>query len=166
MHNKQVRAHPSSRYETYNKQKQLASVSATFSLPVRIYYEDTDLAGVVYYANYLKFMERARTEWLRNYGYEQDEIIASDAVVFAVRSVTINYLKPGRFNDLLTVTARISKWGSASITFEQNVLNGEEVLCRGEVRIACLDSNTFTPRTIPERIIQTLKKSGVLTGND
>lgn len=126
---------------------------AMFVWPVRVYYEDTDSGGVVYYANYLKFMERARTEWLRSLGFEQDALIRDAGIIFAVRSVEAEYLRPARFNDALTVTAEVVHNGGASITFRQEVCRGEEVLCRGKVKIASLDVQTLRPKPAPAGII-------------
>lgn len=122
-------------------------------MPVRVYYEDTDSGGVVYYANYLKFMERARTEWLRSLGYEQDDLIESEGVIFAVRSVQVDYLRPARFNELLHVSAQVQQLGKASITFKQQItLAGGDgsVLCEGQIKIACLDAGTMRPKPIPD----------------
>ncbi len=123
----------------------------TFHWPVRVYYEDTDSGGVVYYANYLKFMERARTEWLRSLGLEQDELIARESVIFAVRSIQVDYLQPARFNDALTVSAEVVEWGRASLSFEQNIhrTKDETLLCRGRIKLACIDCNSFKPRALP-----------------
>ncbi len=131
----------------------------TFLWPLRVYYEDTDSGGVVYYANYLKFMERARTEWLRSLGLEQDELIAQDAVIFAVRSVQVDYLLPARFNEALTVSVDVLEQGRASLIFEQIIRknNDETILCRGQIRLACLDSNTFKPRALPALLVAELK---------
>lgn len=124
-----------------------------FEWPVRVYYEDTDAAGIVYYANYLKFMERARTERLRAIGYEQDQLMNEFGIVFAVRSVQADYLKPARFNDELTVTAEISQLKRASLVFEQKILNKSgEPLCTGSIKVACLDLETMGPRKIPEEM--------------
>lgn len=123
-----------------------------FSIPIRVYYEDTDAGNVVYYANYLKFMERARTEWLRARGFEQDELSRRDGILFAVRSVKLDFLKPARFNDLLRATARVAKRGNASITFAQQVRREDVTLCEGEVKVACLDAATFSPCPIPPRV--------------
>lgn len=127
-------------------------MKAVFSIPIRIYYEDTDAGNVVYYANYLKFMERARTEWLRALGFEQDELIRRDGVIFAVRSANIEFRKPARFNDLLQATVRVSRRGKASLTFIQEIRRGDTVLCEGEVKVACLDAASFAPRPVPENI--------------
>jgi acyl-CoA thioester hydrolase len=125
---------------------------STFVWPVRVYYEDTDSGGVVYYANYLKFMERARSEWLRSLGFEQDALIRDAAVIFAVRSVQVEYLRPARFNDALTVSAAVVQSGGASITFAQEVRRGDEVLCSGTVKIASLDAVTLRPKSVPAQI--------------
>lgn len=126
----------------------------TFSWPVRVYYEDTDSGGVVYYANYLRFMERARSEWLRSLGVEQDQLIEQEGVIFAVRHVDVDYLKPARFNDMLEVTAAVVEHGRASLTFEQTITRMDAEtkteLCRGQVKIACLGAESFRPRPIPE----------------
>jgi acyl-CoA thioester hydrolase len=126
-----------------------------FSWPVRVYYEDTDAGGVVFYANYLKFMERARTEWLRSLGFEQDALRERQGVLFAVRRVALDYLRPARFNDLLWVTAAIIRHGGASLDFRQEVLReGDGTLCcRGDIRVACLDAVTMRPSRIPDNLM-------------
>lgn len=127
-----------------------------FSWPVRVYYEDTDSGGVVYYANYLRFMERARTEWLRHLGVEQDRVRDENGLIFAVRAIAVDYLKPARFNDALDVTVKLRELGRASITFEQRILKRAEdntiELCRGEVKIACIDAEALRPKPIPDFI--------------
>lgn len=129
-------------------------MNKTFSVSVRIYYEDTDTGGVVYYANYLRYMERARTEWLRDMGFEQTKLTDEHKVVLAVKKVSIDYLKPAKLDDVLQVSADVTRIGSASITFEQQVNRGQELLCDGEVRIVCLDTLTFKPKPIPEFILK------------
>jgi len=126
----------------------------SFDWPVRVYYEDTDSGGVVYYANYLKFMERARTEWLRTAGFEQDALIRDRQIIFAVRTVQLDYLRPARFNDQLIVSVALVKAGRASLTLNQSVhkVDDDRPLCTGVVKIACLDSNSFKPRSIPQDI--------------
>jgi len=121
-----------------------------FSIPVRIYYEDTDTGGVVYYANYLRYMERARTDWLRAQGFEQTALADEHQIVLAVKQANIKYLKPAKLDDSLVVSAKITRIGSASITFNQQVSRARELLCDGEVRIVCLDTITFRPKAIPE----------------
>ncbi|PPD49061.1 MAG: tol-pal system-associated acyl-CoA thioesterase [Methylobacter sp.] len=127
-----------------------------FTWPVRVYYEDTDAGGVVFYANYLKFFERARTEMLRAMGYEQDRLIAEQGIIFVVRSVQVDYLLPARFNELLQVTAKVSVAKKASLTFEQIITRDDAVLTSGVIRIACLDANTMRPKAIPEILLEQL----------
>jgi acyl-CoA thioester hydrolase len=127
-----------------------------FHWPVRVYYEDTDAGGVVFYANYLKFFERARTEMLRSMGYEQDQLITEQKLIFVVRSVQIDYLKPARFNEAIDVTAEVTLAKKVSLNFEQVITRDGDVLCKGNVRIACLDAETLKPKTIPEDLLQQL----------
>jgi acyl-CoA thioester hydrolase len=131
-----------------------------FSFPVRVYYEDTDAGGVVYYANYLKFMERARTEWLRALGFEQDELTQKAGVVFAVRSAKLEFIKPARFNDRLEVTVDIEKIGRASMSVAQSVVRGSTILCRGDIKIACVDAASFSPRELPPTVAARLAREG------
>jgi acyl-CoA thioester hydrolase len=131
---------------------------------VRVYYEDTDAGGVVYHANYLKFMERARSEWLRAIGYEQDALIREQGLVFAVRSITLSYRKPARFNDLLHVTVSIARLGKASLVFSQAIAHAKsdgekELLTTGSVKLASLDADTFKPKPISRQFIQDLKSA-------
>ena len=136
---------------------------AEFQWQVRVYYEDTDSGGVVYYANYLRFMERARTEWVRMLGFEQDELIRDDGVLFAVTSASLDYQRPGRFNDQLIVSVRVLERRRASLRFEQVVSrHGDErgPLCTGQIKIACLDAESLRPRPIPERILKEIVDVG------
>jgi acyl-CoA thioester hydrolase len=127
-----------------------------FIWPVRVYYEDTDAGGVVFYANYLKFFERARTEMLRAMGYEQDELTTVEGIIFVVRSVQVDYLSPARFNEQLQVSAAVSLAKKASLTFEQVITRGDDVLCKGIIRIACLDAQTMRPKAIPETLFRAI----------
>jgi acyl-CoA thioester hydrolase len=127
-----------------------------FIWPVRVYYEDTDAGGVVFYANYLKFFERARTEMLRAIGFEQDELIANEGILFAVRSVQVDYLRPARFNELLQVSAEVTLTKKVSLTFEQIITQGDDVLCKSEIRIACLDAISMRPKAIPKNLLELL----------
>jgi acyl-CoA thioester hydrolase len=129
-----------------------------FKFPIRVYYEDTDGGGVVYHARYLNFMERARTELLREKGFEQDELKKNDGIIFVVRSIQLEYLKPARFNDSLTVTADIVETGRASMVFSQSILRDNEELCTGRVHIVCLDAGSFKPVAVPERILNMIDK--------
>jgi acyl-CoA thioester hydrolase len=128
-----------------------------FQWQVRVYYEDTDSGGVVYYANYLRFMERARTEWMRALGFEQDRLIREEGIVFAVRSANVEFLQPARFNDLLSVSLDLVRRGRASLTFNQIVARCAEEqlpLCSAQVKIACLDAASFRPQPIPDYIFK------------
>ncbi len=126
-----------------------------FRWPVRVYYEDTDSGGVVYYANYLRFMERARTEWLRDLGFEQDRLRAELGILFAVRSASLEFLSPARFNDRLEVSVRLIEKRRASLAFHQAVhrVGEPDPLCTARVRLACLDAEGFRPRAIPSAIL-------------
>ena len=117
---------------------------------VRVYYEDTDSGGIVYYANYLKYMERARTEFLRDRGFEQQELLEKQRRMFVVGSVRLDYHKPAKLDDLLQVRSRIEKTGRASLIFSQRILNQNgQALCSGKVKIACLDADSFRPVGLP-----------------
>lgn len=131
--------------------------SNEFIFPVRVYYEDTDAGGVVYHANYLRFMERARTEWLRQLGFEQDQLASEMNIVFVVGNLDIRYRKPARFNDELFVSTRIKKLGRASIEFEQDiwkkhVKEQREHLTTSNVKVVCVDLGTFRSKSIPDTI--------------
>ncbi len=127
-----------------------------FIWPVRVYYEDTDSGGVVYYANYLKFMERARTEWLRKLGFEQDELARDNGIIFVVRSVNVDYYRPARFNDLLRIHTCIAEARGASLIFEQTIRVAEDSgkpLCQGRIRVACVGVGSLKPRPIPQKVL-------------
>lgn len=129
---------------------------ATFRWPVRVYWEDTDAYGVVYYANYLKFLERARSEWLRSFGFEQPELIAQHRGVFVVRRVEADYLVPARFNDSLVVEARLFEQTRTSLVMDQRVLRGEELLLGARVTLVWVHEKTFKPARIPADVIESL----------
>ena len=125
-----------------------------FCISLRVYYEDTDVAGVVYHANYLKFMERGRTELLRSLGLDQSVLIDQD-VAFAVIKVQLHYLQPARFNDFLEVSTQVIKQGRASVIFEQTVRSHstpEIVYATAEIKVACVTMTTMKPRPLPEQI--------------
>lgn len=128
----------------------------TFVWPVRVYWEDTDAGGVVYYANYLKFMERARSEWLRAFGFEQDVLRDEAGVVFVVRRVEIDYLSPARFNEQLEVSVVLHEAGRASLSVRQELMHGSTRLAEAVVTLACVDAIRFKPVKIPEPILQAL----------
>ena len=121
----------------------------TFSFPVRVYYEDTDTAGVVYYAGYLRFLERGRTEWLRALGVEQVRLAQEAGIVFAVRSLNIEYLKPARLDDVLAVLTELTLAGRAQVTLKQRIERDGETLVEATVRIACLNTKTMKPAALP-----------------
>ena len=127
-----------------------------FVWPVRVYWEDTDAGGVVYYANYLKFMERARSEWLRSQGFEQDVLRNEAGIVFVVRRVMIDYLAPARFNDALDVSVSLHEAGRASLVVRQELMRGSDRLAKAEVTLACVDAALFKPVRIPETLLQAL----------
>ena len=129
-----------------------------FTWPVRVYWEDTDAGGVVYYANYLKFLERARTEWLRALGIEQTELAERDRVLLVVRRVEADYLRPARFNDALMVECRLAEVGLASMTIDQRVMRGEEALLTARVKAACVNAEQFRPAKIPVHILERFGK--------
>lgn len=127
-----------------------------FHWPVRVYYEDTDAGGVVYYANYLRFMERARTEWLRHLGFEQDVLLAREGILFAVRRVALEFRHPARFNDRLTVRSRIRQRRRASLVFHQEIIRAvdQQLLCDGDVQVACIAAGSFRPHPIPAALLE------------
>ena len=128
----------------------LPTDATEFNWPVRVYYEDTDSGGVVYHSNYLKYMERARTEWLRARGNSQNRLQAQEGVIFVVTRMNIEFLKPARIDDLLAVRARIRHSGGASLAFEQSIsAETGELICRADVEVACLDARTFRPKRLP-----------------
>ncbi|MHB0889239.1 tol-pal system-associated acyl-CoA thioesterase [Acidithiobacillus sp.] len=120
--------------------------------PVRVYYEDTDHGGVVYHANYLRFMERARTEMLRDCGFELDRLEQDDGVIFAVRRASLDFIAPARFNDLLRVETEITVKGAVRMIFAQKIYQQERLLCSGEVEVVCLEARRFRPTAIPARL--------------
>lgn len=126
-----------------------------FLWPVRVYWEDTDAGGIVYYANYLKFMERARTEWLRSVGVEQEQLHEREQAMFVVVRVEADYRQPARYGDALQVSCEIEKHSRASLTFKQDVVRvaSGELLVSGSVRVACLDAIKFRPRPMPEAVL-------------
>jgi len=143
-----------------NKSERESGSENIFSVMIRVYYEDTDFGGVVYYANYLKFMERARTEYLRSLGYDQSALLAQERVQFVVKSADINFVSPARFDDVLSVTAEVKKIRRASMQFTQQCrvissasgnssTTGGDLVASAEVVIACLDADSFKPCAVP-----------------
>jgi len=129
-----------------------------FLLPVRVYYEDTDAAGVVYYANYLRYFERARTEWLRQLGVSQAELMVGAGLAFAVRSLSAEYLRPAKLDDVLEVRSSIGELGRAQVVFDQRIWRGEETLVTAKVRVACLDLKRGKAAAMPTELHEQLKR--------
>ena len=130
---------------------------AEYKWPVRVYWEDTDAGGIVFYANYLKFFERARTEWLRSLGIEQQQLKDETGGMFVVAETSVKYLRPARLDDELMVTASLQQSGRASMTIRQQVLLKNTVLCEGTIRIGWVDVASLQPSRIPQNIIESLR---------
>ncbi len=120
-----------------------------FRHTLRVYWEDTDAGGVVFYANYLKFFERARTEWLRSLGFSQERLRLDTGVMFIVTDTSVRYLAPARLDDVLDVDVTLTQRGPASMTLAQQALRQGQLLSAGSIRIGCVDAGTFRPRRIP-----------------
>ena len=127
-----------------------------FSWPIRVYWEDTDAGGVVYYANYLKFMERARTEWLRAAGFDQSRLRDDFGAVFVVRRVEIDYLKPARLDDEIDIEVRLIELGRVKLVAAQRLTRGDTLLVKARVTLACVEAERFKPVKIPDRILASL----------
>ena len=136
-------------------------MTTPFVFPIRIYWEDTDAGGIVFYANYLKFFERARTEWLRSLGIQQQVLKEESGGMFVVSETQIKYFSPARLDDLLEVTARTAEAGRASLVLAQQAwltIDGErKLLAEGTIRIGWVDSNTLKPGRIPATILEALQ---------
>ena len=129
-----------------------------FAFPIRVYYEDTDAGGVVYYANYLKFFERARTEWLRALGFGQSALADSTDCIFIVRGLDMQYRKPARLDDHLVIASRVSRLGKASMDFSQTCLRDGELLASGQVQVGCVDRRSLRPVAMPSGIATALAR--------
>jgi acyl-CoA thioester hydrolase len=136
----------------------MLSDTEAFVWPVRVYWEDTDAGGVVYYANYLRFMERARSEWLRQRGLVQSTMAEDIGAILVVTSLQCNYLKPARLDDELAVSVELTRLGKASMQMAQQVrrCRDDELLLSGEVKAACLDAESWSPRRFPDRLAMAL----------
>jgi len=131
--------------------------NVTFTWPVRVYYEDTDAQGLVYFANYFKFMERARTEWLRSLGVEQDVLLNEQRRFFVVVDTQAEFLKPAKFNERLLATARLAELSRATFLIEQQIVRdapGNELLCRGTTRAAFVNADTQRPVRLPASLFK------------
>ena len=134
---------------------------SVFCWPARVYWEDTDGGGIVYYANYLRFLERARTEWLRSLGYSQQALAREPGIVFAVASLSVEYRRPARLDDELTITCEARADRAATIRFEQKIFRGrgpgeEPAILTAGVRVACVDARTLKPKRLPEALMNVL----------
>ena len=131
--------------------------AAHFQHPVRVYWEDTDAGGIVFYANYLKFFERARTEWLRALGHSQQEMVDTTGCMFVVQETTVRYVKPARLDDQLTITVDVRERGRASLRIAQQAWCGDRLLAEGEIRIGCVERATLKPHRIPSPIFEAIE---------
>lgn len=127
-------------------------MSAPFVWPVRVYYEDTDAGGVVYHSQYLNFMERARTEWLRHLGFAQTDLLTEHGVLFVVHSMQIAFQAPARFDDSLYIHSQLQTLGRGSFVCQQQILRDGRVLITASVKIACITAHTFKPTAIPAAV--------------
>ncbi|WP_250480667.1 tol-pal system-associated acyl-CoA thioesterase [Caballeronia sp. GAOx1] len=130
----------------------------TFEWPIRVYYEDTDAGGIVFYANYLKFFERARTEWLRACGIGQQRLADSSDILFVVRRTAVEYSSPARLDDVIRVVSRIERLGRASVDFHQEAWRDGMLLASGDIRVASVDRASIRPAAIPDAVIEGLKR--------
>ena len=142
---------------TAARQAAPADHAAAFRWPVRIYWEDTDAAGIVFYANYLRFFERARSEWLRSLGFEQEKLRASAGLGFVVTDTSLHYRAPARLDDTLEVTVQVGHVGLASMTVAQQARRAGELLAEGTIRVGCVDLGTFRPRRTPDDILARIR---------
>ena len=126
------------------------TMATAFSWPVRVYYEDTDAGGIVYYANYLKFFERARTEWLRAVGAGHQAMLQAHGAIFVVKSSNVDFHAPARLDDMLKLTLDINKLGRASVVFAQQIWRGESLLTSAHVKVGCVDAHSMRPRALPD----------------
>jgi acyl-CoA thioester hydrolase len=131
-------------------------MQASHTHPLRVYWEDTDAGGVVFYANYLKFFERARTEWLRALGVEQQALRDAQRLIFIVTATELRYLAPARLDDELTIVTTLAEPPRATFVFAQRALRGDVVLTEGRITVACVDAGTFAPKRLPTNVVERL----------
>ncbi|CAH1386768.1 tol-pal system-associated acyl-CoA thioesterase [Candidatus Nitrotoga sp. M5] len=140
-----------------------STLKSKFSLPVRVYFQDTDAGGVVYHANYVNFLERARTEWLREcYGYSDTRLMREFGIVFVVRSLKLDYLKPALLDDLLVVSVQLIDIGRSRVILCQNVQRDKDVLVESEIHLVCVTTDNFKPVSVPEVLREQWKNERVL----
>ena len=133
-----------------------------YEFTLRVFYEDTDATGVVYHANYVKFMERCRSDWLETIGWNVRRVNEQFAIAFAVSNLSVQYLQPARLNDVLCVKAELVRLGAASLSFAQEVWRESNLSCRGELKVACLDEHSFKPVQIPRPLYDAIAASTVM----
>jgi acyl-CoA thioester hydrolase len=133
--------------------------SSSFYWPVRVYYEDTDAGGIVYYANFLRFFERCRTEWLRALGVDQQRMMTTDGLQFVVTSAAIDFHRPARLDDELVISAEIAQTARSFIVFAQKAMRGTELLATATVKVACLNARTMAPTRLPATLIKRITES-------
>ena len=166
-------------YNPPNNKKHMSAASSPFDWKIRVYYEDTDTGGVVFYANYLKFFERARTEWLRSFGFQQQHLAETTGAIFVVKSTGVDYLSPARLDDELKLTVVVEKLRNASIEFIQEAwrlpsgngaagkINQEAtLLARGRITVVCVDAASFRPQQIPADLLARIKAAPGLPRQD
>jgi acyl-CoA thioester hydrolase len=134
----------------------MVTAAFSFSHPVRIYWEDTDAGGVVFYANYLKYFERARTEWLRALGFGQQQMRAEQRLLFVVTDTQVRFLKPARLDDELTVTVQLASAARATLSLAQAALRGPALLADSRITLACVEAESFRPKRLPKSILDAL----------
>ncbi|MEB0012640.1 tol-pal system-associated acyl-CoA thioesterase [Glaciimonas sp. Gout2] len=143
----------------------LSETAKDFNWSIRVYYEDTDAGGVVFYANYLKFFERARTEWLRTAGIEQSQLVKTDEVMFVVKSTALDYHAPARLDDELNLTVIVEKIGRVAVDFIQQAWRYDEetpkLLATGRIKVVCVNTHTFRPAAIPQRVLDQIRPTQI-----
>src|SRR5471030_909308 len=143
---------------------QQANGLLTFDWPLRVYYEDTDAGGIVFYANYLKFFERARTEWLRACGVDQNRLAEETGAIFIVRSTAVDYRAPARLDDIVKIVSQIERLGRASVDFTQEAWRDGTLLATGTIRIGCVDRVALRPVVIPSPVLAALRRGPDASG--
>jgi acyl-CoA thioester hydrolase len=136
-----------------------AAAATAFRLAIRVYWEDTDAAGIVFYANYLKFFERARTEWLRSLGFDQERRRSATGIAFVVTETAVRYRLPARLDDMLEVTVQVDRLGQASLGVMQQAWRGSDLLAEGTIRVGCVELGTFRPRRVPDDILEKIQNT-------
>ena len=133
-----------------------------FIFPVRVYYEDTDFSGIVYHANYLRYMERGRSEWIREIGIDQTTLLEQD-LAFAVTDLHIKYIKPARFNDMLEVITKVHSAGRASMLFKQSIRDKQQpeiIYCNADVKAVCINTKSLKPKALPKQLVKEISFEG------